>query len=317
MNFLSNTNIDFISKRKIAFIISALLIVAGIISIMLNGGMKLGIDFTGGTLLEFDFTPTDPTTPPVEIQDIRDILSQKGFSDAVIQEFGNPNIILVKIKASDKPKEDEDTLINLLREDFPDYAGNKSEVEFLRRSEHVGAKIGEELRGRSALAILIALLGIIIYIWWRFELTFGFAAVLALFHDVVITLGLLSIFGMEISIAVIGALLAIVGYSLNDTIVLFVRIREDLKIYRKESYTSIINHSINEVLSRTVITSFTTLMVVLSLYIFGGEVIRDFAFTLLCGVLVGTYSSIFIASPVLVAYRNWKSKHSEKKRRRI
>ncbi|HEX37641.1 MAG TPA: protein translocase subunit SecF [Candidatus Cloacimonetes bacterium] len=317
MNFLSNTNIDFISKRKIAFIFSALLIVAGIISIVLNGGMKLGIDFTGGTLLEFDFTPSEPTTTPLEIQNIRDVLSQKGFSDAVIQEFGNPNIILVKIKASEKPEEDEDILISVLREEFPDYAGNKSEIEFLRRSEHVGAKIGEELRGRSALAILIALLGIIIYIWWRFELTFGFAAVLALFHDVIITLGLLSLFGMEISIAVIGALLAIVGYSLNDTIVLFVRIREDLKIYRKESYTSIINHSINEVLSRTVITSFTTLMVVLSLYIFGGEVIRDFAFTLLCGVLVGTYSSIFIASPVLVAYRNWKSKHSEKKRRRI
>ncbi len=317
MNFFSNTNIDFIGKRKIAFIISGLLIVAGIISIIIHGGMKLGIDFTGGTLLEFDFTPSDPSAPPVEIQKIRDVLSQEGFSEAVIQEFGNPNIILVKIKASERPKEDEDMLISILREKFPDHASNKTEVDFLRRSEHVGAKIGEELRGRSALAILIALLGIIIYIWWRFELTFGFAAVIALFHDVIITLGLLSIFGMEISIAVIGALLAIVGYSLNDTIVLFVRIREDLKIYRKENYTAIINHSINEVLSRTVITSLTTLIVVLSLYIFGGEVIHDFAFTLLCGVIVGTYSSIFIASPVLVAYRNWKAKHSEKKRRRV
>lgn len=316
MNFLSNTNIDFISKRKVAFIISALLIIAGIVSIIIHGGPQYGIDFTGGTLFEFDFTPDSNETPVVEIQAIRDVISLEGFSDAVIQEFGNPNIILIKIKTSEKPEEDEKALTEILRKNFPNHAANKSDITFLRRSEHVGAKIGEELRGKAVIAILIALLGIIIYIWWRFELTFGFAAVIALFHDVIITIGLLSLFQIEITISVIAALLAIVGYSLNDTIVLFVRIREDLKIYRKENYNSIINHSINEVLSRTIITSFTTLVVVLILFFFGGEVIRPFSTTLLIGVIIGTYSSIFIASPVLVAYRNWKTKHSEKKHRR-
>jgi len=317
MNFLSNTNIDFISKRKIAFVISALLIVAGIVSLIIHGGPQYGIDFTGGTLFEFDFTPNTIKTPPVEIQTIRNILSSEGFGEAVIQEFGNPNIVLIKIKTSENPREDEEALTSILRTNFPNYAANKTEVDFLRRSEHVGSKVGGELRGKAIIAILIAMLGIIIYIWWRFELTFGFAAVLALFHNVLITIGLLSILNIEITISVIAALLAIVGYSLNDTIVLFVRIREDLKIYRKEKYESIINHSINEVLSRTVITSFTTLVVVVILFIFGGEGIRAFSTTLLIGILIGTYSSIFIASPVLVACRNWKIKHSEKKHRRV
>ena len=318
MRLFKNPNIDFIKKRKIAFIISSFFIIAGIISLIINGGPKYGIDFTGGTLLEFDFTPDEPDLQPIDIQVIRDALSSHGYRDAEIQEFGNPNHILVKIKTSENVKEDESKIIKILQDTFPEHAGNKEIVDFERRSEHVGSKIGEELRGKAIGAILISLLGIILYIWWRFELTYGFAAVLALFHDVIITIGLFSIFGKEINIAVIGALLAIVGYSLNDTIVVFVRIREDLRVYRREKYESIINHSINEVLSRTVITSLTTLVVVLTLYILGGEVIHDFAFALLCGVIVGTYSSIFIASPILVAYKNWtiqkKSKTKSKRR---
>ena len=311
MRLFKNPNIDFIKKRKIAFIISLVLIVVGIVSLVINGGPKYGIDFTGGTLLEFDFTPDDRDLPSIDIQEIRDVLSLQGYSDAEIQEFGNPNHILVKIKTSESPKEDESTVVKILQEEFPHHAGNKEIAEFERRSEHVGARIGEELRGKAIVAILVSLLGIILYIWWRFELTYGFAAVLALFHDVIITVGLFSIFGKEINIAVIGALLAIVGYSLNDTIVVFVRIREDLRAYRREKYESIINRSINEVLSRTVITSLTTLVVVLALYILGGEVIHDFAFALLCGVIVGTYSSIFIASPALVVYKNWSTKKSK------
>ncbi len=311
MRLFKNPNIDFIKKRKIAFIISLVLIVVGIVSLVINGGPKYGIDFTGGTLLEFDFSPDDPDLPSIDIQEIRDVLSLQGYSDAEIQEFGNPNHILVKIKTSESPKEDESKVIKILQNEFPEHAGNKEIAEFERRSEHVGSKIGEELRGKAIIAILVSLLGIILYIWWRFELTYGFAAVLALFHDVIITVGLFSIFGKEINIAVIGALLAIVGYSLNDTIVVFVRIREDLRAYRREKYESIINRSINEVLSRTVITSLTTLVVVLALYILGGEVIHDFAFALLCGIIVGTYSSIFIASPVLVAYKNWSTKKSK------
>ena len=158
------------------------------------------------------------------------------------------------------------------------------------------------MREKAVLAIFWALLGIILYIWWRFQFTFGLAAVAALIHDVIITVGIFSIFGKEIGLSVVAALLMIVGYSLNDTIVVFDRIREDLKIYRKESYAKVINHSINETLSRTIITSLTTFVVVLSLYIFGGTAINDFAFAILVGVIVGTYSSIFIASPVLVEH---------------
>lgn len=316
MRLFKNPNIDFIKRRKIAFFISIIVIISGIVSLIINSGPKYGIDFTGGILIEFDFTPDDPNSAPIDIQEVRDALSSQGFSDAEIQEFGNPNHILVKIRTTQNPKEDQLNIISILRDKFPDNAGNKQISDFQLRSEQVGSKIGEELQGKAIIAILISLLGIIIYIWWRFELTFGFAAVLALFHDVIITIGLLSIFGKEINIAIIGALLAIVGYSLNDTIVLFVRIRENLKVYRREKYKSIINHSINEVLSRTIITSLTTLIVVLSLYFLGGAVINDFAFTLLCGIIVGTYSSIFIASPVLVAYRNWSSKKTERSSKR-
>ena len=314
MKLFDNPNINFIGKRKVAFVISGIVILAGIVSLIVNGGPKYGIDFTGGTLLELDFEPDDPNAEPIEIQKIRDVLASQGFGDAEIQEFGNPNNILVTIKSGIEVRGEESKLTEILQNEFPQYAGNKDVSEFVRRSEHVGAKIGKELRGKAYKAILIALLGIILYIWWRFELTFGAAAVLALFHDVIITIGLFSMFGREINLPVIGALLAIVGYSLNDTIVVFVRIREDLKVYRKEKYESIINHSINEVLSRTVITSLTTLVVVLSLFILGGEVIHDFAFALLCGVIVGTYSSIFIASPVLVEYYNRYSKKSKSSR---
>ncbi|MEA3475917.1 MAG: protein translocase subunit SecF [Candidatus Cloacimonadota bacterium] len=310
MRLFKNPNFDFNKRRKIGFVVSAILIVAGILSLIINEGPKYGIDFTGGTLLEFDFTPDNPDLPPIAIQEIRDVLSLQGYSDAEIQEFGNPHHVLIKIKTSESARKDESKVIRILQDKFPKYAGNKEIAEFERRSEHVGSKIGEELRGKAVIAILISLLGIILYIWWRFELTYGFAAILALFHDVIITIGLFSIFGRELNIAVIGALLAIVGYSLNDTIVVFVRIREDLKVYRREKYESIINHSINEVLSRTAITSLTTLIVVLALFIFGGEVIHNFAFALLCGVIVGTYSSIFIASPVLVAYKNMTLKKS-------
>ncbi len=316
MRLFKNSNIDFIKRRKIGFLVSAIFIVAGILSLIINGGPKYGIDFTGGTLIEFDFTPDNPDLPPIAIQEIRDVLSLQGYSDAEIQEFGNPNYVLIKIKTSESAKEDESKVIKILQDKFPKYAGNKEIAEFERRREHVGSKIGEELRGKAVIAILISLLGIILYIWWRFELTYGFAAILALFHDVIITIGLFSIFGKELNIAVIGALLAIIGYSLNDTIVVFVRIREDLKVYRREKYESIINHSINEVLSRTVITSLTTLFVVLALFIFGGEVIHNFAFALLCGVVVGTYSSIFIASPILVAYKNWSTKKSKSSSKR-
>jgi preprotein translocase subunit SecF len=312
MRLFKNSNIDFIGKIKVAFLISGILILSGIISLIIHGGPKYGIDFTGGTLLELDFTPSNPDMPAINIQETRNALAQQGFGDAEIQGFGNPNHILVKIKTGENPEKERARVIEILRNKFPKYAANKSVSEFERRCEHVGAKIGKELRSKAVIAILISLLGIMIYIWWRFtELTFSSAAVIALFHDVIIIIGLFSIFGREISIPVIGALLAIVGYSLNDTIVVFVRIRENLKVYRREKYDAIINHSINDVLSRTIITSLTTFVVVLTLFMFGGEVIHNFALALMCGVVVGTYSSIFIASPILVAYKNRAAKKSK------
>lgn len=308
MQLFQDTNIDFVSKRKIAFIISCILILAGIVSLIIQGGPRYGIDFTGGVLLELDFTPDDPTMEPINIQDIRDVLAAHGFGDVEIQDFGNPNYILARFKPEEDAEKEVTALLEILQEEFPEYAGNKPLSDFERRREHVGAKIGAELRSKAVTAILIALLGIIIYIWWRFELIFGVSAVITLFHDVIITIGLFSIFGREISLPVIGAILAIVGYSLNDTIVVFVRIRENLKTYRREKYESVVNHSINETLSRTIVTSVTTLIVVLCLFIFGGAAINDFAFAFLCGVIIGTYSSIFVASSLLVTIKNRRVK---------
>lgn len=314
MRLLKNIKINFTKNRKIAFIISLSLIVIGIVSIAIHGGLGYGIDFSGGTLFELDFTPADETIDPIEIQELRDCLTSNGYGDSNIQSFGDPHHILIKIIASEDVQQDQIEIVRIIQENFPEFTSDKEMNELVRRSEHVGAQVGEELRGKAFVAILISLLGIIIYIWWRFEFTFGIAAVIALFHDVFITLGLISIFNIEISIPIVGALLTIVGYSLNDTIVLFVRIRENLKIYRKEKYESIINHSINEVLSRTIITSLSTLVVVVSLFIFGGKVIHDFSITLMFGVIIGTYSSIFVASPLLVEYHNWKQKRSLKDR---
>lgn len=310
MRLFKNANINFTKKRKIAFAISLSLIVIGIISMVAHSGLRYGIDFTGGTLFELDFTPADENISPIETQELRDCLASNGYGDSKIQNFGDPHHILIKIIASEDVQQDQKKIISIVQENFSEHTKDKEANELVRRSEHVGAQVGEELRGKAFVAILISLFGIIIYIWWRFEFTFGIAAVIALFHDVLITIGIISLVNIEISIPIIGAILAIVGYSLNDTIVLFVRVRENLKVYRKEKYESIINHSINEVLSRTVITSLTTLVVVLSLFIFGGKVIHDFSVTLLCGVIIGTYSSIFVASPLLVEYYNWKQKRS-------
>ncbi len=309
MRFFGETKIDFIGKRKIAFIISIIIIVAGIVSLVINKGPKYSIDFTGGVSLELDLTPVNENGKVIEIQEIRDLLASEGIISTEIQEIKgmeNRNFILIKTKEfSETGEKVGNKIIETIKTAFPD---NIDPEKFIRLQEEVGPKIGEELRGKAILAIFWALVGIIIYIWWRFEFTFGLAAVAALFHDVIITVGIFSIAGKEISLQVVAALLTIVGYSLNDTIVVFDRIREDLKIYRRESYSGVINHSINETLSRTIITSLTTFAVVLSLFIFGGSVIHDFAFAILIGVIVGTYSSVFIASPILVEHFSSKQR---------
>ena len=309
MRFFGKTKIDFIGKRRIAFAISLVIILAGIVSLVINKGPKYSIDFTGGVAMELDLTPVKEGAQIIKVQDIRDALTNAGIQDAEIQEIKGAEgkqFILIKTQVVGGMKDKTSTkVIDVIKKEFPDNVNNET---LIRLQEEVGPKIGEELKGKAILAIFWALLGIILYIWWRFEFTFGLAAVAALFHDILITIGIFSFLGIEISLSIVAALLTIVGYSLNDTIVVFDRIREDLKLYRKESYGSVINHSINETLSRTIITSLTTFVVVLSLYLFGGTVIHDFAFAILVGVIVGTYSSIFVASPLMVEHFNKREK---------
>ncbi len=309
MRFFGKTKIDFIGKRKIAFAISIVIILTGIVSLVINKGPKYSIDFTGGVSMELDLTPVKEGAQIIKVQEIRDALTNAGIQDAEIQEIkgteGKKFILIKTQNLGDMQVKTSTKVINIIKKKF---SNNIDDETLIRLVEEVGPKIGEELKGKAILAIFWALLGIIIYIWWRFEFTFGLTAVAALFHDILITIGIFSLLEIEISLSIIAALLTIVGYSLNDTIVVFDRIREDLKVYRKESYGNVINHSINETLSRTIITSLTTFVVVLSLYIFGGSVIHDFAFAILVGVIVGTYSSIFVASPLLVEHFNKREK---------
>jgi preprotein translocase SecF subunit len=315
MRFFNNTNINFIGKRKIAFTISIIVILAGLVSLIINGGPKYSIDFTGGLSMELELTPLNDNAEKIDVQMLRDLLSNAGIEGAEIQEISGADktktYFLIKTKVAENGEEKIGTkIVELIKKEYPN---NVDPNTLIRLQEEVGPKIGGELKDKALLAIFWALLGIILYIWWRFEFTFGLAAVAALIHDVLITIGIFSLVGKEISLAIVAALLTIVGYSLNDTIVVFDRIREDMRVYRKESFQNVINHSINETLSRTIITSLTTFIVVLSLYIFGGTVIHDFAFALLIGVIVGTYSSIFIASPLMVSHFTNRQKRMAKR----
>ena len=304
LRVFGDTSINFLGVRRGAFILSAVLILFGLGSTITKGGYNLGIDFAGGTLLELHFDP------PASVGDIRQSLGDVRVEDqsmdlrnSEIKEFGTVNDILIRVEEEAEGTAIADAIKTRLKSDF---AGNiQDETEWLRRQEAVGPKIGEELKNNAVYAILVAMILIIIYVWWRFrQIEFGIAAVIALFHDVMITLGIFSVLNWEISLAIVAALLTIVGYSLNDTIVVYDRIREDIKLYRRDTFSSVINRAINECLNRTVLTSGTTMLVVLSLILLGGEVIRDFAFALLIGVIVGTYSSAFVASPIVVEWHN-------------
>ena len=294
----SNLNIRFLSLRNIGFGTSAAVLLIGIVSILGINGIRKGIDFAGGTLLELHFDPA------VQVEDIRSQLGRVPVGDAEIdlskseiKQFGSENDILIRVSESGTGTEVADGIMGVLEAGF---VNNIEEMEWIRRQEKVGPKIGSELSSAAVRAVLVALALILIYMAWRFHrFLYGIAAVIALFHDVLITLGLLSLFDIEITLAVVAALLAIVGYSLNDTIVVFDRIRENLHTARRQGFDGTVNQSINECLSRTLITSATTLLAVLVLMIFGGEVNRDFTITLMIGVVVGTYSSVFVASPVL------------------
>jgi len=285
MRFLNKTNIDFISKQKIAGFLSITLIVAGIASLIIKGGPLLSIDFTGGTVAQIKFEK------PVELGHLRETLSDYGFEGAEIVEFGSPDEVLIKTQFSGSSSEISEKLTLALGNSFT-----------LRRVESVGPKIGKELQSDALKAIGLALILILIYITFRFDRYYALGSVMALIHDVLITLGVFSLLDYEINLSIIAAFLTIVGYSLNDTIVVFDRIRENIPKFMKKTLNDVVNISLNETLNRTVITSLTTMMVVVILFLWGGKVINLFAFALIIGVFVGTYSSLFVASPVMVYF---------------
>ncbi|MEZ5063299.1 MAG: protein translocase subunit SecF [bacterium] len=297
MQFLSETNIDFISKRGIAATLSLLLILAGLASLAIHKGPKYSIDFTGGSLVQVQFTESVPT------DEVRQVLSDAGIPNAEIVRFGEENEKLIRIPDTGAGSESMDKATDALQARWPDLD--------LRREETVGPKIGSELRSSALQAIILSLVLILAYVTVRFEFRFAVASIIALVHDVLITLGVFSIVGHEISLAVVAAFLTIVGYSLNDTIVVFDRIRENLRVPGREDYDTILNRSINQSLSRTIITSGTTLLVLVVLYFFGGEVLKDFAFALIVGIVVGTYSSIYVATPILVEWERRAPRRSK------
>jgi preprotein translocase subunit SecF len=294
---IKNVNIDFLGKRKLAGMISGAIILAGLVSIVLHGGPLYSIDFEGGTEIQVLFTES------TSVESVRGALTEIGYGDAMIRGFGNDDEFLIHVKTATQSEEQ----VNTIREALASIHGGSYEV---RRLETVGPKIGKELRGDMISAVLIAMAGIVIYISIRFQFMYAIGALVALTHDILITLGLFSLLNMEISLSVLAAFLFIVGYSLNDTIVVFDRVRENAKEKRHDTFMSVINLSLNQTLNRTVITSLTTLTVVLILLFFGGEVIKPFAFALTIGLVVGTYSSIFVASPVVLA---WDENQKKKK----
>ncbi len=301
MRILKETDIDFLSKRKTALIFSVFLIVAGLAVTIFKGGPNYSIDFLGGTEIRVGFDQLPPTN------DVRQTLADIGFANAeikVISEIGNPkDDILVRIEQQQLETQISDSVMAALQAQF------SANLPVNRGVDSVGPKIGSELREAGVLSVIFSLLLILVYISIRFEFVYGIGAIAALFHDVLITFGMFSIIGFELSLSVIAAFLTIIGYSLNDTIVVFDRIRENVKKLRKEKFTRVLNISINQSLSRTVVTSLTTLLVVLVLFLLGGEVLRSFSFALLIGVLVGTYSSVFIATPVVA---EWQERRMQK-----
>jgi preprotein translocase SecF subunit len=296
-----NTKYKFVNFRRKAFILSGVVILAGLISLGIKGGPNYSIDFVGGNLLELHFEE------PVQTNEIREALSTvevegTDLATSEIRFLGDDRQdVLIRIVQVENMEETSDQVKEALVNEFGARIP-EDRSDWILREEQVGPSIGTELKEQAIWAILFSLLVLVVYITIRFEFKFSVGALVALVHDVLITIGIFSLLGKEISLSVIAALLTIVGYSLNDTIVVFDRIRERLRKGAREGYVETLNSSVNETLSRTVITSITTLLTVLSLYIFGGTVINDFSFAMLIGVIVGTYSSVFVAMPLLVEW---------------
>lgn len=345
MRFIKpNINIDFIGKRKTAFLISVAMVLISIASLIVHGGPRYGVDFAGGTLIQIKFLS------PTNIDDIKSGLSPIGMGQSSVQTFGDKkeNEYLIR---TDKSATTTDRFSDKIKTALESSTGNPTEI---RRVEMVGPQVGKDLREKALFAMFYALLFITIYIsgrfelkwilsgvmagslmgavyflnffnvsipfliaaalavtlvlFWILELKYAMGAIVALMHDVIITVGIFSIFDKEFTLPIIAALLAIIGYSLNDTIIIFDRIRENLRKYHKHSIQTIINRSVNETLGRTILTSVTTLVVLVTLFVLGGGIIHDFAFAMIVGVLVGTYSSIYVASPILIAWQKFGKK---------
>jgi len=305
MEFIKpNINIDFLKYRRTALVFSGLLLLVSLLSLGLKGGPNYGIDFAGGILLQFKFHEQ------VETSDLRDALRELDLGQVVVQDFGRreDREFLVRVE---KKETDLQALQQTIEEALKKRFGEQS-LE-LRRTELVGPKVGAELRKKGMYAVLYAILGILVYITWRFEFRFAVGAILALMHDALITIGVFSVMNKEIDLPIVAAILTIIGYSINDTIVVFDRIRENMRRIRRQSIDRVINESINETLSRTLLTSLTTLIVVAALFILGGAVIHNFAFALIIGIVVGTYSSIYIASPAVIYWETIRTRLAQKR----
>jgi preprotein translocase subunit SecF len=294
VEILGKTNFDFIGKRHIAYIVSAVLVITGVFALVQisRGQANLGIDFAGGTSVQVKFEH------PVELGAVREALSKNGIKDSEPQQFADGRTVMIRLKrATSEVSGTAELVKEALQKEF---TTNPLTVEGFAE---VGPAIGKELQQKALLAIAISLAGIIIYIAWRFEFRFGVAATIATFHDVLAVLGVVFILHKEITLLIVTALLTIAGYSLTDTVVVYDRIRENLRARRREPLNDIMNTSINQVLSRTAMTSLTTLLGALALFLMGGEVLHDFGFSLAIGILVGTYSSWFVASPIIYEWR--------------
>lgn len=299
MELIGKTNIDFIGMKKISFIVSSIVIIVGIVGIIQigRGAANMGIDFSGGTAMQLKFTQ------PVSLEQARGALTKHGIRDATLQDIKEGNKLLVKVgKTTLAPGKAAETIEQVFRSEF---ASNPFVVE---SSTEIGPAVGDKLRKDTLIAIAISLLAIICYIAWRFDFKFGVGATIATLHDVFAMIAIFYVMGKEINLLFVTAVLTIAGYSLTDTVVVFDRIRENLHKDIKGSMAVIFNRSINEVLSRTIVTSLTTFLAAISLFLFGGEVIHDFALALVVGIVVATYSSVFVASPIVSLWQEKSAK---------
>ncbi len=301
MRLFKNSNFPFVQHRKVFYAISVVLLLVSVAGVIVKG-LNWSTDFKGGVSTIVNLKAKDPAVEPLHIDQLRKVINEAGFKDSEIQFIGPREECTFQIKmGGEDDKAVKEQLLKVLNKDLAEYTKNRDlDNEVIQEFNTVGARAGMEMRNKALMAVGIALVLMVIYVGIRFEFTFGLMAILALFHDVMIIVGVFAWTGKEITMTIIAALLTIVGYSINDTIVIFDRIREDLKIYRKDDIPVIFNRSINATLSRTVITVGTTLLTSLALYFFGGPVIHDFALAMNLGIIFGTYSSIFIASNLVL-----------------